>query len=396
MRPVALFVVLLVVAVITPLPGYEAPPEPERLLRRIAFGSCNSPLDATVVWESVNHRRPDAWIWLGDTVYADSPAPEGPTPAARARVSLDRLPHLYARQLALPGYALLRQRARILGTWDDHDYGMNDLGSDWIGREEAQRHFLDFYGEPADSPRRRRPGIYAAYRFGPPGRVVQVILLDTRYFRSPLIRGESREADWVDGKRGPYVPSTAPDATLLGAEQWKWLEQVLREPADLRLLVSSIQVIPDDHRFEKWGNFPQERRRLLRLLANAAEGGVVILSGDRHAGELSRFDPAREPEGRGLDPRYPLFELTSSALTRSAPTTFSGQLGATAPKAMVFRHELNRHRLGSLLPYNHFGLLTLDWEAKDGPVLTLALHLDHGEEVLRHRLPLAALRPVPR
>ncbi|MEY3609323.1 MAG: hypothetical protein RLZZ447_2111, partial [Verrucomicrobiota bacterium] len=282
MRSVALFVVLLVVAVITPLPGYEAPPEPERLLRRIAFGSCNSPLDATVVWESVNHRRPDAWIWLGDTVYADSPAPEGPTPAARARVSLDRLPHLYARQLALPGYALLRQRARILGTWDDHDYGMNDLGSDWIGREEAQRHFLDFYGEPADSPRRRRPGIYAAYRFGPPGRVVQVILLDTRYFRSPLIRGESREADWVDGKRGPYVPSTAPDATLLGAEQWKWLEQVLREPADLRLLVSSIQVIPDDHRFEKWGNFPQERRRLLRLLANAAGGGVVILSGDRH------------------------------------------------------------------------------------------------------------------
>lgn len=396
MRFPALRLVLLALAVAAPLSGHQAPPEPERLLRRIAFGSCNSPFDLTPVWESVNHRRPDAWIWLGDTVYADSPTPEGATPAARARVALDRLPQLYARQLALPGYALLRQRARILGTWDDHDFGMNDLGADWIGREEAQQHFLDFYGEPADSPRRRRPGVYAAYRFGPPGRVIQVILLDTRYFRSPLIRGDSREADWVDGRRGPYLPSRDPQATVLGAEQWTWLEAVLREPADLRLLVSSIQVIPDDHRFEKWGNFPGERRRLLRLLANAGEGGVVILSGDRHAGELSQLDPAREPEATELDPRYPLLELTSSALTRSTPTTFGGQLAATVPKAMTYRHELNRHRLGSLLPYNHFGLISVDWEAKEGPLLTLGLHLDHGEEVLRHRVPLASLRRGPR
>ncbi|PAW80644.1 MAG: hypothetical protein B9S27_05710 [Opitutia bacterium Tous-C8FEB] len=392
MRLPAPLLAVLAAAAVVPLPGHQAPPEPERILHRIAFGSCNSPVDATPVWESVNHRRPDAWIWLGDTVYADSPAPEGPTPAARARVALDRLPQLYARQLAQPGYALLRQRARILGTWDDHDYGMNDLGADWIGREEAQQHFLDFYGEPTDSPRRRRPGVYAAHRFGPPGRTIQVILLDTRYFRAPLLRGDSREADWVDGRRGPYVPSRDPNATLLGAEQWTWLEALLREPADLRLLVSSIQVIPDDHRFEKWGNFPQERRRLLRLLANTGEGGVVILSGDRHAGELSQFDPAREPDGKELDPGYPLLELTSSALTRSAPTTFGGQLAASAPKAMVFRHELNRHRLGSLLPYNHFGLISVDWEAKDGPAVTLALHLDHGEEVLRHRVPLASLR----
>jgi alkaline phosphatase D len=392
MRFPVLLLALLATAAVAPLQGLQVPPEPERLLRRIAFGSCNSPLDTTAVWESVNHRQPDAWIWLGDVVYADSPAPEGPTPASRARVALDRLPQLYARQLALPGYTLLRQRARILGTWDDHDYGMNDLGADWIGREEAQQHFLDFYGEPADSPRRRRPGVYAAHRFGPPGRAIQVILLDTRYFRSPLIRGDSREADWVDGRRGPYVPSRDPHATLLGAEQWAWLEAVLREPADLRLLVSSIQVIPDDHRFEKWGNFPRERRRLLRLLANTGEGGVVILSGDRHAGELSQLDPTREPEGKDLDPRYPLLELTSSALTRSASTSFAGQLAATAPKSMVFRHELNRHRLGSLLPYNHFGLISVDWEAKDGPALTLALHLDHGEEVLRHRVPLASLR----
>ena len=89
MRSLVPFLVTLAAILIPPLAGHEAPAEPERLLRRIAFGSCNSPFDSTPVWESVNHRRPDAWIWLGDTVYADSPTPEGPTPAARARVSLD-------------------------------------------------------------------------------------------------------------------------------------------------------------------------------------------------------------------------------------------------------------------------------------------------------------------
>jgi alkaline phosphatase D len=377
------------------LRAYDAPPEPGTLIRRVAFGSCNSPLDATPVWDAVVNRFPDAWIWLGDTVYADSPRPVGPTPEARARVSLDRLAHHYTRQNDLPGYRLLRQRARILGTWDDHDYGENDAGAEFVGRAEAQRHFLDFYGEPAASPRRTRPGIYASHRFGPPGRVVQIVTLDTRYFRSPLHRVDSPETDWIGGIPGNYLPSTDPAATVLGADQWRWLESVLRPPADVRVIVSSIQVLPDDHRFEKWGNFPAERRRLLALIRATGATGVVLLSGDRHTGELSRLDPAREPDGAALDPGYPLYELTSSALTKSAPTNFAAQLAATSPRAVTFKHEINRHRVGSTLAYHHFGLLTIDWEAADGPVLTLALHLDHGAEVLRERVPLAALRPRP-
>lgn len=120
---------------------------------------------------------------------------------------------------------------------------------------------------------------------------------------------------------------------------------------------------------------------------------MILLSGDRHIGELSRFDPAREPDGAALDPGYPLYELTSSALTKSAPTSFAGQLAATSPKAVTFRHELNRHRVGSPLAYNNFGSVSVDWDAAGGPVLTLALFLDRGEEVLRERVPLAALGP---
>jgi alkaline phosphatase D len=370
--------------------AYDAPPEPNTVLRRIAFGSCNSPLDATPIWASVINTSPDLWIWLGDTVYADVPRPTGPTPEARAREVLDRMVFLYDRQRSLPEYQRLRGSTRVLGTWDDHDYGINDAGADFVGRDEAQRHFLDFYDEPADSPRRKRPGVYASYRFGPPGRVVQVLVLDTRYFRSPLRRGP--EAVGVEGIRGPYLPTNDRSTTILGEAQWRWLEAALRQPADLRIIVSSIQVVADDHRFEKWGNFPHERRRLFTLIRETGAGGVVFLSGDRHTGELSQLDPRREPDGAALDPGYPLYDLTSSAMTRSRPTTFSAQLDQALPRAVQYNNEINRHRVGSPLPYNHFGLITIDWDAAGGVEIALALHSDRGVEMLRHRAPLSALR----
>ena len=384
------FALAVSIAVASATFGYDAPPEPNTLLRRIAFGSCNSPLDATPIWESIAATSPDLWLWLGDTVYADTPRPTGATPQERSRQVLAQLVSLYGRQRALPEYQRLRSGTRVLGTWDDHDYGLNDAGADFVGRDESQRHFMDFYDEPADSPRRKQPGVYASYRFGPPGRVVQIVVLDTRYFRSPLQRAP--EGPVPEGIRGPYVPSDDASATVLGEAQWRWLEATLRQPADVRLIVTSIQVVANDHRFEKWGNFPHERRRLLALLRATGAQGVVFLSGDRHTGELSRLDPAREPDGAAIDPGYPLFDLTSSAMTKSRPTAYAEQTERRAKAPISYFNEINRHRVGSPLAYNHFGLLTLNWEAAGGAELTLALHTDRGAEVLRQRVPLAALR----
>ncbi len=374
--------------------AHDFVPEPDTLVQRVAFGSCSSPFDETPVWQSVAATSPDVWIWLGDTIYADSPRPVAATAEARARIVLDRMPVHYAALNALPAYAELAKRARVLGTWDDHDYGQNDGDANFVGREEAQRHFLDFYNEPANSPRRARPGIYSSHRFGPPGRVVQIINLDTRYFRSPLPRANIPRTDWVEGRPGNYEPVNDPATTLLGEDQWRWLEACLRQPADLRLLVSSIQVVADDHRFEKWGNFPHERRRLFQLIRDTRAHGVLILSGDRHAGELSRLDPAREPDGHEIDPGYPLYDLTSSALTKSAPTTLEGMQARPPARRVTFWQEINRHRIGGRLPYNHFGLLEIFWDAPDGPTLTLTLRLDNGTEVLRHHIPLATLQPA--
>jgi alkaline phosphatase D len=392
MKPFRLLPALLFISTLSAEPGRDEV-HPDRVVSRLAFGSCATTEKPQPFWEHVNAYAPDLWIWLGDTVYADSPRPRADTEEERARIVLDRMPELYRQQRAVPGYAALRDAAFVAGTWDDHDYGDNDGGAEWIGREEAQRHFWDFYDEPADSPRRTLPGIYRALRFGPPGRTVQVILLDTRSFRGPLTRlPEVNRADWVEGRGGSYTTTDDSAATVLGETQWQWLEQVLREPADLRILVSSFQVVADDHHFEKWGNFPHERRRLFRLLHDTGAKGVVILSGDRHLGELSILDPAREPHPDFVAPGYPLIDFTASALTQSRPTDFATQQEGRWASPIGYRNEINRHRVGSLLRYNHYGTLTIDWENPAGAQLTLELVADNGTPLLRHRVTLSRLR----
>jgi hypothetical protein len=47
--PLTRSLALLVFFTAGSLRAYDAPPEPGTLIRRVAFGSCNSPLDATPV-----------------------------------------------------------------------------------------------------------------------------------------------------------------------------------------------------------------------------------------------------------------------------------------------------------------------------------------------------------
>jgi alkaline phosphatase D len=41
----------------------------------------------------------------------------------------------------------------VIGTWDDHDYGLNDAGKEYSGKVFSQRLMLDFLDEAEDSSR---------------------------------------------------------------------------------------------------------------------------------------------------------------------------------------------------------------------------------------------------
>jgi alkaline phosphatase D len=341
-RSLAPAAALLLAACAGPRPDAMPDAAPRAPISRIAFGSCSRQDLPQPLWTPILEQRPELWIWLGDNVYADTG-----DPAALAAA--------YARARRDPGYQALRAATPVIGTWDDHDYGLNDGGREWTGKAAAQQALLDFLDEPADAPRRRRAGVYESYTYGPPGRQVKVILLDTRSHRDRYHRTEY-----------PLNPT----GDVLGEAQWAWLERELaNSTAQVHLIGSSIQVVAQEHRFEKWANFPAARERLFRLIGQTRAPGVVFISGDRHIAELSRID--------GTAAGYPIYDVTSSGLTHTWQERWE---------------ESNRHRIGDNVMALNFGMLEIDWNAR--PVTLRFTIIDDRRRVrLERTIPLSELQP---
>ncbi len=287
-------------------------------LEVIAFGSCNRDELPQPVWSAVSTLDPDLWIWGGDNIYADWYQPGG----QRVSYTIDRrwITQRYAAQFKRPDYAAFREKTPILGTWDDHDYGKNNAVGDYPLKEVSRDLALAFMEVPLSDPRWTRPGLYGSYDFGPVGRRTRIILLDNRYF------------------------ATSPKAanrTLLGPAQKAWLATQLRESsADLHLIVSGSQFIADQHRWDSWGKYAEERQWLLDLIQEQ-QSRVIFISGDRHIHEISILQPGGLP--------HPILDVTSSGLTHSWEN---------------FPGEENPYRVGEVYPGLGFGLIKIDWSGQ--------------------------------
>jgi alkaline phosphatase D len=315
------------------LPLTDPHPALGRTLTRIGFGSCAESSKPQPIWDAINERQFDLFVFLGDNIYADT----RDMAVLRAK---------YAEFAAQPGFARLRESTPVVAVWDDHDFGENDAGGDYPKKEESRQVFLDFWNEPAGSPRRARDGVYASYVFGPPGKRVQVILPDLRYNRMPMLTLELPGTDyetWAQARvaaglemPGPYVRNPDHKATMLGERQWQWLERQLEVPADLRLFGSSVQVLADFTGWEAWACFARDRERLIDLIRRKNANGLVFLSGDIHYAELSKLD---------VNVPYTLWDLTSSGLTEEwrVPTP-------------------NANRASEVVADANFGFIDIDWQ----------------------------------
>lgn len=304
------------------------------LVTKIAFGSCGSQDEPQPVLLLAADYRPNLFIYLGDNIYGDSD-------------NMDTLKAKYARLAAKQEYKRLDSITRIIGTWDDHDFGRNDAGKWYPYKKESKEIFLSFFKEPQESERRKHEGIYCTEYLEQGNKLIQVILLDVRTFRNDLalIKDSSEELKRRFFYTLDYQPHTSSDSTLLGQEQWKWLEDELKKPADLRLICSGSQFGIEFNGYEAWANFPHEQKRMLNLIKQTNANGVIFLSGDVHYAEISRVS---EP---GL---YPIYDVTSSGLT----STWS----FATP---------NKYRIEGPVMDNHFGLLTVTWE--NDPVIRMEI-----------------------
>jgi alkaline phosphatase D len=322
--------------------GRTAAPAASTTRLRVGVASCADQHKPQPIWDAVLAEQPDFFVFAGDNVYAS----EQPFDVTTLRAA-------YMELAAKPNFERVRTAVPHLAVWDDHDYGVNDGGAEFPHKQASKDEFVRFWQLAADDPRRTREGLYHAQALTVGTHRVQIIGLDLRWFRSPWRPTDERGAA---GKER-YLPDADPAKTMLGDTQWRWLEAQLREPADVRLLVSSIQCVVEGHGWERWGNLPRERDRLYRMLRDTGAHGVLILSGDRHIGGIYREANANLP--------YPVYELTSSGVTHP---------WATAAEA-------GPNRLGPLVTVQHYGLVDIDFAAR---TVTLALRDVNNRSVHQH------------
>jgi alkaline phosphatase D len=332
------------------------------IVQRIAFGSCAKHWQHQPIWETVIAKKPNVFLFLGDAIYADT---DGTTAWS---VTEKQLPGEWNRLADKREFQRFRSTIPMMATWDNHDYGTHNGGAEFELKEVSKRLFLDFFGEPQQSQRRQRAGIYDAKVFGPQGQRVQIILLDTRTFRG-LFKLDERSKEQRDqiGKVGKYVPHEDASVPLLGEAQWTWLQKQLLKPAEVRLICSSTQIIANEKGMDEWGCFPRERQRLFDLIDATDATGVILLSGNVHFAEISEV----------ATKKYPLLDFTSSGLTHISES---------------YAKAANEFRVAGPSIELNFGFVEIDWTAKPSAQITLKAITADGSTGFTHRVSLNALR----
>lgn len=283
----------------------------------LSFGSCNNQNIQNNLWEPILSHDPDLFIWGGDIIYSDTE-------------NMKFMSENYNKMKNDSSYIEFKKHMPIMGTWDDHDYGLNDGGENYSQKDSVQQIFLDFFDVSSNDPRRKQKGIYFSEEFKVNDSLIKIIILDTRFFRSDLSKDPTGE------KR--YIPNESGEVTMLGQEQWEWLESELtNSKAQFNVIMSSIQFLSFEHGFESWGTMPKEVNKMESILVKSKARGVVILSGDRHIAEISSKDV------KGLN--FPLIDITSSGMTHSYDS---------------FKSEPNSHRLTEVVSQKNFGILRID------------------------------------
>jgi alkaline phosphatase D len=310
--------------------------EQKPTITKIAFGSCGYQDEPQPVLALAAEQKPDAFIFLGDNIYGDTDI-------------MDTLQAKYNRWGAQENFKKLQASTKIFATWDDHDFGRNDAGKYYPYKNESKEIFLKFFKEAAESDRRKHDGIYQTEYIKSGDKTIQVILLDVRTFRNSLLLYDTSAKTKLPRENyfytPDYIPHVSTDSTLLGAEQWTWLESELAKPADLRLICSGSQFSIEYNGYEAWANFPHEQKKMLDLIKNTKANGVIFLTGDVHYAEISKLE---EP---GL---YPIYDVTASGITSTWDFA-----------------TLNKNRIEGPVMDNHFGLLTIDWQTD--PVIKMEI-----------------------
>jgi len=210
-------------------------------------------------WPSLTHvaqARPDVFMLLGDTVYAD-----------RAE-TLEGYREYWEEALTTQGLLDVSANSSLIATWDDHEVVNNFEGL--LTASDQFEAGLAAFREGLPQTEGRDGGIWRKLSWG---QTADIFVLDGRGERD----GETQ---------------------YLSPEQLEWFKsELLASTARFKLIMNSVPITDYSPIFaealadDRWQGYPEQRREILdHILAHEVEG-VLWITGDFHMSTASRIDP---------------------------------------------------------------------------------------------------------
>ncbi len=312
----------------------------------IAFGSCAYLNDPDFdrpgksyggedeIFNSIANKNPDAMIWLGDNVYFR----EGDWDSQAGMVNryLQSREHASLQKLWItcPHYAI----------WDDHDFGPNDSNGSFVLKKTSLEVFRHFWCNPTTGVESSK-GICSMTRIGD----IDFFFLDNRYHRTAPQYNHT-----------PFL-SVPHGAQILDEGQREWLiNALLTSNASYQVICIGGQFLNSAQVYENFSNSAEERSYLLQQFNNTGKK-ILFLTGDRHFGEISKFE----------DNQIPIYDITSSPLT-SGPGNF--------------KDEKNQYRVaGTEITQRNFAMLHITGPRKERKI-SVTFHDTKGNIIHEYNL----------
>ncbi len=200
------------------------------------------------IFDTLAAAKPDFFMHLGDTVYADIPKRDfSPT-----------LPHYRRKHAAIradkPLQNFLSQCASYV-VWDDHEI-QNDAHGSLPFLAEAEQVYREYWPCVSVEP----VGLYRVFSLSP---AVDLIIVDTRRFRSVQNTPDGLEK------------------TMLGSAQKRWfLNALKRSKATFKVVATSVPFHGSSQ--DAWGNYKTERDEIVAFIKHEGIENVVMISADYH------------------------------------------------------------------------------------------------------------------
>jgi alkaline phosphatase D len=205
--------------------------------------------------DAVRAQRPDFFLHLGDTIYADRNG------AARSLEEFWSKYRINRDDAAAQGCF---RETSVYVMWDDHEVEDDYLPGHPLA-PIGRKAFLDYW--PVRRPAAQPEQIYRAARWG---RAVELLILDPRQYRAP------------------------DRSSMLGRTQREWLfDRLVNSSATFKFVATTVPMAGGGK--DRWDGYPKERAAVLRYIREKKIPGVVFLSADLHYAAVTRI-----PKSNGL------------------------------------------------------------------------------------------------